>query len=141
MNAGKTTSQSFFSIRFVLKIIVGFFATAVIAGIVLLLALPALLSSDFARKKIESYLSQELKKPVSIEAISFSWGEGLAVSNFTSVNRDQTPFVNLAALKLLLSWSSLLSGKLDIVTLDIKGIDVTVTRDKEGKTTVCQTFF
>jgi hypothetical protein len=136
MNAAKTTPQSFFSIRVLLKIIVGFIATAVIAGIVLLLALPALLSSDFARQKIESYLSQELEKPVSIEAISFSWGEGLAVSNFTSVNRDQTPFVNLAALKLLLSWSSLLSGKLDIVTLDIKGIDVTVTRDKEGKTTV-----
>ena len=61
MNAAKTTPQSFFSIRFVLKIIVGFIATAVIAGIVLLLALPALLSSDFARQKIESYLSQELE--------------------------------------------------------------------------------
>ena len=59
-----------------------------------------------------------------------------AVSNFKSVNEDQTPFVHLSTLKLLLSWPSLLSGKLDIVTLDIKGIDVTVTRDKEGRTTV-----
>ena len=136
MNAAKTTPQSFSLIRFVLKIILGCIAAAVIAGIVLLLALPAVLSSDFARQKIEGYLSQELKKPVSIEAISFSWGEGLSVSNFRSVNRDQTPFATLSALKLLLSWPSLLSGKLDIVTLDIKGIDVTVTRDKEGKTTL-----
>ena len=136
MNTAKTTPQSFSLIRFVLKIVLGLIAASVIAGIVLLLALPAVLSSDFARQKIEGYLSQELKKPVSIEAISFSWGEGLSVSNFKSVNRDQTPFANLSALKLLLSWPSLLSGKLDIVTLDIKGIDVTVTRDKEGKTTL-----
>ena len=136
MNTAKTTPKPFSLIRFVLKIVLGLIATSVIAGIVLLLALPAVLSSDFARQKIEGYLSQELKKPVSIEAISFSWGEGLSVSNFKSVNRDQTPFVNLSALKLLLSWPSLLSGKLDIVTLDIKGIDVTVTRDKEGKTTL-----
>ena len=136
MNAEKTSPQSFFSIRFVLKLIVGCIAAAVIAVIAVLLALPSLLSSDFARQKIEGSLSQELKKPVSIETISFSWGEGLAVSNFTSLNRDQTPFVNLVSLKLLLSWSSLLSGKLDIVTLDIKGIDVTIARDKEGKTTL-----
>ena len=78
MNAEKTSPQSFSLIRFVLKLVVGLIAAAVIAGIVLLLALPSVLSSNFARQKIEGYVSQELKKPVSIEAISFSWSEGLS---------------------------------------------------------------
>ena len=122
--------------RFVIKAALGFIIIVMVVCLTMVFALPSLLSSNFARHKIEDYVSQELKKPVSVEAISFSWGEGLAVSNFTSVNEDQTPFVSLPALKLLLSWPALLSGKLDIVTLDIKGIDVTITRDKEGKTTV-----
>ena len=122
--------------RFVIKAVLGFFIFVIVVGITIVLALPAVLSSDFARQKIESYVSQELQKPVSIQEISFSWGEGLSVSNFKSVNQDQTPFITLSALKLLLSWSSLLSGKLDIVTLDIKGIDVTITRDEKGSKTV-----
>ena len=138
MKAEKSSAKSFLSIRFLLTLAAGFIAAFLAAGSILLLALPSLLSSDFARQKIEGYLTQELKKPVSIGAISFSWGEGLAVSNFRSVNKDQSPFINLSDLKLLLSWSSLLSGKLDIVTLDIRGIDVTVTRDKEGRTTVSE---
>ena len=122
--------------KFFIKAALGFIIVVMVVCLAVVFALPSLLSSNFARQKIEGYVSQELKKPVSIEAISFSWGEGLAVSNFTSVNEDQTPFIKLSTLKLLLSWPSLLSGKLDIVTLDIKGIDVTITRDKEGKTTV-----
>ena len=122
--------------RFFIKAAFGFIIVVMVVCLTMVFALPSLLSSNFARQKIEGYVSQELKKPVSIEAISFSWGEGLAVSNFKSVNNDQTPFVTLSALKLLLSWPSLLSGKLDIVTLDVKGIDVTITRDKDGKTTV-----
>lgn len=122
--------------RFLIKAALGFFILVIVVCVTIILALPAVLSSDFARQKIEHSLSQELKKPVSIEKIRFSWGEGLAVSNFKSVNEDQTPFITLSTLKLLLSWPSLLSGKLDIVTLDIKGIDVIITRDKDGKTTL-----
>jgi hypothetical protein len=120
--------------KFVIKAALGFIIVVMVVCLATVFALPPLVSSNFARQKIEGYVSQELKKPVSIDAISFSWGEGLVVSNFKSVNNDQTPFITLPALKLLLSWPSLLSGKLDIVTLDVKGIDVTITRDKEGKT-------
>ena len=77
--------------RFVIKAVLGFFIFVIVVGITIVLALPAVLSSDFARQKIESYMSQELQKPVSIQEISFSWGEGLSVSNFVSVNQDQTP--------------------------------------------------
>ena len=122
--------------KFVIKAALGFIIAVMVVCLAMVFALPSLVSSNFARQKIEGYVSQELKKPVSIDAISFSWGEGLVVSNFKSVNNDQTPFVTLPALKLLLSWPSLLSGKLDIVTLDVKGIDVTITRDKDGKTTL-----
>ena len=121
--------------RFVIKAALGFFIFVLVVCITVVLVLPTVLSSDFARQKIEHSLSRELQKPVSIEKIQFSWSEGLAVTNFKSVNEDQTPFISLSALKLLLSWPSLLSGKLDIVTLDIKGIDVIITRDKDGKTT------
>ena len=119
--------------KFVIKAALGFIIVVMVVCLAVVFALPSLLSSNFARQKIEGYVSQELKKPVSIEVIDFSWGEGLAVSNFTSVNADQTPFIKLSTLKLLLSWPSLLSGKLDIVNLDIKGIDVTITRDAEEK--------
>ena len=122
--------------RFVIKAVLGFFIAVIVVGITIVLALPAVLSSDFARQKIENTLSREFQKPVTIEKIGFSWGEGLAVSNFVSVNEDQTPFITLSALKVLLSWPSLLSGKLDIVTLDIKGIDVTITRDEKDSKTV-----
>jgi hypothetical protein len=122
--------------RFILKAGLGFFIFFIVMCIAIVLVLPTVLSSDFTRQKIESYVSQELQKPVSIEGISFSWREGLSVSHFKSVNEDQTPFISLTTLKLLLSWPSLLSGKLDIVTLDIRGIDVTITRDKDGNTTL-----
>ena len=119
--------------KFLIKAALGLIIAIMVVCLAVVFALPSLLSSNFARQKIEGYVSQELKRPVSIEGISFSWGEGLAVSNFTSVNADQTPFIKLSTLKLLLSWPSLLSGKLDIVSLDIKGIDVTITRDAEEK--------
>jgi hypothetical protein len=122
--------------RFVIKAALGFFIFFIVVSITIALALPTVLSSDFARQKIEHSLSRELQKPVSIEKIEFSWSEGIAVSNFVSVNEDQTPFITLPSLKLLLSWPSLLSGKLDIVTLDVKGIDVTITRGGKDRTVV-----
>ena len=77
--------------KFVIKAALGFIIAVMVVCLAMVFALPSLISSNFARQKIEGYVSQGLKKPVSIEGISFSWGEGLAVSNFKSVNSDQTP--------------------------------------------------
>jgi len=75
MNTKNTSPRTFSLTRFILKLLFGFLAIGLILTIVLLLALPSLLSSDFARENITAYLSKDLKRPVSINKFSFSWGK------------------------------------------------------------------
>jgi len=139
MTTKKSSPQTFSLTRFILKVLISFLAIGLILTIVLLLALPSLLSSDFARENLTAYLSKDLKRPVSINTFSFSWGEGISLSGFTIKDKSQQPFVDLNELKLTISWLSLLFGKIDIDDLTINGIDLTLTRDKSGKTNISDT--
>ena len=133
----KNSSPKTFSLtRFILKLIISCLAITLILIIVLLFTLPSLLSSDFARENIAAYLSKDLKRPVSINKFSFSWGKGISLFGLTIQDKDQKPFVDLNELKLIISWLSLLAGKIDIDDLTINGIDLTLTRDKSGKTDI-----
>ncbi len=136
MNTKNTSPKTFSLTRFILKLLISILAISLILTIVLLLALPTLLSSDFARGNITAYLSKDLKRPVSINTLSFSWGKGISLSGLTIKDKDQKPFLDLNELKLIISWLSLLAGKIDIDDLTINGIDLTLIRDKSGKTNI-----
>jgi hypothetical protein len=136
MTTKKASPKTFSLTRFILKLLISCLAITLILIIVLLFTLPSLLSSDLARENITAYLSKDLKRPVSINKFSFSWGKGISLSGFNIKEKDQTPFLDLNELKLIVSWLSLLGGKIDIDDLTIIGIDVTLTRDKSGKTNI-----
>lgn len=136
MTTQKSSPKTFSPTRFILKLLISCLAITLILIGLLLLSLPSLLSSDFARENIVSNLSKNIKRDVSIERLSFSWGKGITLSGFVINNQDQKPFVNLNELKLTISWLSLLAGKIDIDDLTIHGIDVILTRDQSGKTNI-----
>ena len=136
MHDSKSSSKSSSLKRVILILFITFFAIALIVIISLLLALPPLLSSDFARKNITTYLSKDLQRPVSIDRLSFSWRRGLAISGVTINDRDHSPLLNLNDLTLIISWKDLITGRINIQALDINGIEVTLIRDKSGKTNI-----
>ena len=122
------------SLRIILKAVISLFALTLLLVVTLFLSLPPLLSSDFARKKAVVFLSQDLKRPVSINKLSFSWKKGLAVSGLNIKNQDHSPFLALRDFNLNISWRALLAKKIFIQNLNIDGIEVAITRDKTGKT-------
>ncbi len=136
MNTKKTSAKTFSTFRFISKMVIGFIAIVFVLIIVLLLALPSLFSSEFARKRAADYLSRDLQRPVSVKKISFSWKEGIAVSGFNIKNKDRSPFFDLNELRLIISWPALIRGKIDIEALTVDGIELTFTRDKFGKTNI-----
>jgi len=136
MHTSKSSSKSFSLRRVILTLCITFVAIALIVIISLLLALPPLLSSDFVRKNITTYLSKDLQRPVSIDRLSFSWRRGLAISGVTINDRDHSPLFNLNDLTLIISWTDLITGKINIQALDINGIELTLIRDESGKTNI-----
>lgn len=136
MSAKQNSPKSFSLIRFILKVVVSCLAITLILIITLLLVLPPLLSSDFAKEKAALYLAKYLQRPVLIDKLSFSWRKGLVVSNFNIKNKDQSPFFNLSDIKLIISWTDLITGKINIQTLTINGIEATLIRDESGKTNI-----
>lgn len=136
MTIRKSSPRTFSLTRFILKLLIGCLAIALILIIMFFFTLPSLLSSDFARENIVSYLSKDLNRPVSINTLSFSWGKGVSLSGLTIKEKDQKPFVALNELKIAPSWLSLLAGKINIEDLSVQGIDVILTRDKSGKTNI-----
>ena len=98
--------------------------------------LPTIISSDFGRNKVISAASESLQRPVSLEDLSFSWGDGLSLTNLNITNADQSPFIGLKELAVKLSWSALASSKVVIDSCLIKGLDITVIRDEAGQTSI-----
>jgi hypothetical protein len=136
MSAKHNSPKSFSPIRFILKVVVSCLAITLILTITLLLLLPPLLSSDFAKGKAALYLAKDLQRSVSIDKLSFSWRKGLVVSDFNIKNKDQTPFFNLSYLELIISWTDMIIGKINIQSLAINGIEATLIRDESGKTNI-----
>jgi len=136
MSAKQNSPESFSPIRFILKVVVSCLAITLILIITLLLVLPPLLSSDFAKEKAAVYLAQYLQRPVSIDKLSFSWRKGLVISDVNIKNKDHSPFFNLLDLKLIISWTDLIIGKINIQTLAINGIEAILIRDESGKTNI-----
>ena len=134
MKKNKSLIRLLFKTAVVLAVIV------VILGAVSFLGLPRLLSSGFGRDKVVNYLSSDLQRPVAIESMSFSWRVGISLSNLNIKNQDQSPFLSLKDFRVIPSWRALLAQEVKITTLNIEGIDLTITRDKQGKTNISDLF-
>src|SRR4030042_3873826 len=101
--------------------------------IILYFILPPLLSSDRAREKASLYLAKALKRPVVMESLAFSWKYGFSISQMNITNHDRTPLLVLHSVQLLPDWRALLAKKFKAASLTIKGIALTIIRDKTGK--------
>lgn len=131
MSTNKTSPM-----RLILKWTMGLCIIVLILIICLFFALPPLLSSDFARNKVVESLHENLKRPVSMETLSFSWTKGLTVSGLNILEKDQSPFLKLQDFAFDISWPALAIRKIIIQNLDITGIELYITRDKSGKTNI-----
>lgn len=120
-------------IRLLVKLAIAFAAAVLIGGTVLVLALPSLLSSDFGRRQVSDYCSRYLNRPVTIGKVSFSWGEGLSITDAAVAEKDRTPLLNLSDLRLVISWGALLTGNVAVEAFEIDGADLILRRDKDGR--------
>jgi len=140
MNENNSSSHHFSPFRLIIKGAVYLVVVALIFIIALYASLPAILSSDLASRKIVAYLSEHLQRPVSIDSLSFSWTKGVAVSEFKIDNRDQSPLLKVDDFRLLVSWLALTANKIVIKSLNIDGIELAITRDGSGRTSISDLF-
>ena len=101
--------------------------------IILYFILPPLLSSDRAREKASLYLAKVFKRPVVMGTLAFSWKDGFSISQLNITNQDRSPLLVLHSVQLLPDWRALLARKFKATSLTIKGIALTIIRDKTGK--------
>jgi hypothetical protein len=134
----QATESRLFSFGFISKVVIACAAIFLIAVTACLLTLPSLLSSATARRNVAAYLSDDLHRPVSINELSFSWEEGLAVSGFTIGGEGEFPLFHLDNLTFIVSWSDLLTGAVTIETLAIDGIEATLVRNEAGKLNIVE---
>jgi len=136
MNENNSSARRFSPFQLMIKGVFYLLVFVLLLLIGLYFALPAFLSSKSASEKAAVFLSDHLHRPVSINSLSFSWTKGIHVSEFQIDNKDSSQLLNLHDLKLLISWPALATKKIVIKQLNINGIDVAVTRDRSGKTSV-----
>jgi len=134
VNAQPTKKSSLLKriIKVGIILLVGFI---ILAGVAVLL-LPSLISSDFGRRQVVSTVETSMNRPTSLENLTFSWQEGLALKNFTVTGQDQSPFLHVDSLTLDVTWPALMTGTVSIESLMIDGLAVTITRDEEGITSI-----
>ena len=101
--------------------------------IILYFILPPLLSSDGAREKASLYLAKAFERPVVMGSLAFSWKDGFSISQLNITNQDRSPLLVLHSVQLLPDWRALLAKKFKAASLTIKGIALTIIRDKTGK--------
>ncbi|WAC08394.1 MAG: hypothetical protein OS130_04160 [Thermodesulfobacteriota bacterium] len=116
-----------------LRLFIFLFIFLFIGIIILYFFLPPFLSSDRARENASLYLAKVCNRPVMIDHLAFSWKDGFFISQLSITNRDRTPFLVLHSVELLPGWQSLLATKLKAASLTIKGIELTIRRDQNGK--------
>ena len=136
MTPKSASSHSFSFTRFIVKSIISIVVIAVILGIAAFFLLPYLISSDFGRNKAVAALARELQRPVSMDKLSFSWTKGFSVAGLAVKNQDQSPLLTLNDFRVTISWGDLLARKINVQTLTIDGIEVTLVRDASGKTNI-----
>lgn len=87
-------------------------------------ALPALLSSNAARARAESALADALKRPARIEALAFSWGDGLRLDGLALGQggmADPGFVLSLRSLRARLSPAALLRRDL-LLDVELRGL-------------------
>ncbi|MHC1751808.1 hypothetical protein [Humidesulfovibrio sp.] len=94
----------------------------------LLLALPGVVSSDWARGQVAGQLTKSTGMPASIDTLTFSWGEGLRLQGLrvgTGELADASFLASLQALHADLGYRPLLRGELHL-TLELQGLRLRV---------------
>lgn len=66
-----------------LRRVVAFFAVSFLLTVLLILAAPTILSSNFAQTRLKAVLSSSLHGPVEWSALQLSWSRGLQLHDFT----------------------------------------------------------
>ncbi|MBN2468172.1 MAG: AsmA family protein [Deltaproteobacteria bacterium] len=136
MSAHLSSPRSSHPLKSLIKGVFYLLVTVLIVFILLVVFLPSLLSTDFAKQKIIASLSGSLHRPVSVSSFSFSWTKGVAVSGLSIENNDQSPLLSLKDLTLKVALPPLARRKIVVEALIIDGIEVIITRDPEGKTSI-----
>lgn len=96
--------------------------------VALLLALPGLVSSDWARGQVAEQLTKTTGMPASIDTLSFSWGAGLRLQGLrvgTGELADASFLASLQALHVDLGYRPLLRGELHL-TVELQGLRLRV---------------
>ena len=105
-------------------------ALGIVLGLIgaLLLALPGVVSSDWARGQVAGQLTKSTGMPASIDTLTFSWGEGLRLQGLrvgTGELADASFLASLQALHADLGYRPLLRGELHL-TLELQGLRLRV---------------
>ena len=136
MNMKTKKMTRIFSLKHFYKSIIYLITAILLLMAVTFFAVPFLFSSEFAKNRIASYLSEDLKRPVSIDGVSFSWNKGINISGFNVNNQDGSPLFGFKNLLVRVLWSSVVTGNIKVDAFTLDEINLTLKRDMDGRLNV-----
>lgn len=103
--------------------------------VIVILLLPAIISSNFAKNRIVNSLEASLGREVHIDDISMSWSSGFDIKNIYIKERDDLPgetFVKIDRILCDIKFLPLLRKQIKIRNLVIDNPEIVLQRNKEG---------
>lgn len=101
-------------------------ASLLLLLLVLILCFPLLLRTQYAKNQLETTLGDALQATVIIDAVSFSWSEGLRMADLSVQPGPEGPLeLGLGSLSLDVDWSELFTGTVDFRAA-IRSVDAVI---------------
>jgi uncharacterized protein involved in outer membrane biogenesis len=103
--------------------------------VIVILLLPTIISSNFAKNRIVNSLEANLGREVHIDDISMSWSSGFDIKNIYIKERDDLPgdtFVRIDRILCDIKFLPLLRKQIKIRNLVIDNPEIVLQRNKEG---------
>jgi AsmA protein len=120
--------------KFIKRLLIGI----VVLGLIVFFGVPALVGTTWAKDKVKSSLEKETGREVTLGEVSFSWFDGLTVSDVSVAQKapehaKEGPLFSMGKMSLRVGIGDVLKKKISVEEFTIEKPKIVVIRDADGR--------